>query len=439
MPELSFQTIAANLPSSFGTIYLAYSGGIDSHVLLHLCAGQAQLRPHLVAVYVNHGLQALADDWERHCRQQTELLGVRYLSLKVDANAKPGESPEAAARQARYRALQPLLQTGDLLLLAQHREDQLETFLLQLFRGAGVQGLAGMPEAAPLGQGIMLRPLLNVAKADIQHYAERHGLKWCDDPTNLKSDYDRNFLRNEIVPLLKTRWPALDKTVARSARHCGEAAGLLDAWGQKTLSALLNETDLSLALDGLQSFAPAERHWLLRQWFDRLNLKPPSEAQLQTLLQQMLVSGGDPKIYSQNRCFRKYRQRLYCLPEPEAQKPDACDWQPETKDLPLANGYRVGITPASSGIAQNLWQTGKISLRPRCGGERLKLPNRTGRHCLKKLYQEAGIPPWDRDSRPLVYLNGRLAAVAGLWIDEWAWSQAPEACYSIIWQRPKSV
>lgn len=442
MSPLNYQAIAGCIPDRFGKLYIGYSGGIDSEVLLHLCASQAHLRPHIVAVHIHHGLQAPADDWEAHCRAQAALLDVVFFSFRVNAKATGGESPEAAAREARYRVFKELLQANDLLLLAQHREDQLETVLLQLFRGAGVQGLAAMPVIAPLGLGRIIRPLLDTPKPDIERYAAEFGLTWVEDPSNQSRDFDRNFLRNDIVPLLKRRWPSLDKTVARSARHCGEAAALLNDWGLETLSQLLDTADLSLALDGLQAFSAPQRNWLLRKWFERLKLKPPSTALLTSLNGQLIGAGNEasPEIVSQGHVFRRYRQRLFCLKPHQLSKPARCNWPADLDGLSLSNGYQLNrVTADGGGIAQPLWHASTVTLRPRSGGEKIKLSGRAGHHCLKKLFQEAGIPPWQRESRPLVYLDDRLAAVVGLWVADWACAPPSSPGYSLTWQTAESV
>lgn len=442
MPTLSFQTIAQLIPKTCEKLYIAYSGGIDSHVLLHLCAMQAHLRDRIVAVYVNHGLQVAAADWGEHCRGQAETLGVAFRCLNVDAKAANGESPEAAARNARYRALEKLLQPGDLLLLAQHREDQMETVLLQLFRGAGIQGLSAMPVTATFGLGRLIRPLLTIAKADIQNYAAQHDLKWIEDPTNQQNDFDRNFLRNEILPLLKQRWPSLDKTVARSAQHCGAALDLLTDWGNQALSQLTDPENKSLAIDKLIEYNDDQSNWLLRHWCQALGLKPPSQALLQAIKQQLVKARDDaaPQIQIQAHVLKKYRERLYCLqPKRLTKLALEYDWPAEQAALLLPNDYALRRINASSGIDQALWHCSKITLKPRSGGEKLKLPGRQGRHDLKKLFQEADIPPWERETRPLIYLDERLAAVAGLWIAEWAWREAPDACYQLTWQPYESV
>lgn len=439
---LSFHSIAPLIPETAGKIYIAYSGGLDSQVLLHLCATQKHLRKDIIAVYVNHGLQAAAEDWAEHCRQQAQILGVTFRCLTVDAQAKTGESPEAAARNARYQALQLLLQANDLLLLAQHREDQMETVMLQLFRGAGVQGLAAMPIATRFGTGTMIRPLLNVAKADIRAYAETHDLHWVEDPSNLSHDFDRNYLRNAVIPLLKQRWPSLDKTVARSALHCGEASYLLNEWSSQTLPSLIDPVNNSLSIARLQGFSPSQINWLLRQWLQSLGLKPPSQTLLQTINEQLIEARDDakPRISIQGYVLKKYRHHLFCLHPKHLLKPaNELEWPPAQPALQQTNGYTLTRTSSPSGIDQTQWHASKITLTPRGGGEKLKLPGRDGQHSLKKLYQEAGIPPWERDTRPLLYLNGRLAAVPGLWIAEWAFSRSPAECYQLTWQAPESM
>ncbi len=437
MATLDYRSIAAGIPEQARRLIVGYSGGVDSQVLLHLCASQATLTNKILAVYVHHGLQAAADDWERHCAEQADRLGVDFLSIKVNAHPDSGESPEAAARRARYAALEPLLNDGDALLLAQHREDQMETLLLQLFRGAGVQGLAAMPVDAPFGRGVMLRPLLDVGKQAILDYAEQHGLRWVDDPSNLNSDYDRNFLRNQIVPLLKQRWPALDKTVARSAGLCGETQLLVKSWTQEALTRLVEPDSRALRLDALRLYAAAQRRGLLREWLAGHGLQPPSRALLETMELQLLAARDDaePQIELQGRILKKYRNRLYCL-RPDVFSAVVGDyvWPDADSKLALANGGLVSRIAADAGIRQTLWHGASVVLRPRVGGERFKLPGRDGRHELKKLYQEVGVPPWERRARPLLYLDGRLAAVPGLWIDEWAWAAQSEACYRLNWE-----
>lgn len=436
MRALSIQTIIHLLPEPCRKIIIGYSGGIDSHALLHLCASRAEIKDKVLAVYIHHGLQKEADLWGAHCRVQCVNLGVEFNMIKVDAKPKPGESPEAAARNARYAAFKGLLEAGDVLLLAQHREDQMETMLLQLFRGGGIHGLAAMPPSVAFGYGLALRPFLNVSKIEIQCYAASHGLVWIDDPSNLRDDFDRNFLRNQVVPLLKQRWPSLDKTVARSAQHCGDAARILDEWVETALKSVFDRRDLSLSIEEWRQFEEHQKKWLLRRWLQELGLKPCSQAVLQAIVDQLIYAddAANPQILIQGVQIRKYRQQLFCVAGDYLHK-EARDiqWNQRDPSLLMANGYRLTRIESFSGIDKRLWDKAEITVTSRRGGEKIKIPGRQGRHCLKKLYQEAGIPPWEREVRPLVYLNGRLAAVAGLWVDEWAWSEQGN-CYGFLWQ-----
>ncbi|WP_347987409.1 tRNA lysidine(34) synthetase TilS [Methylomonas sp. AM2-LC] len=437
MTPLSYELISQYLPRNTNNIYIAYSGGIDSHVLLHLLATHLPIKTKIIAVYVHHGLQLVADDWCRHCQQQCALLDVNFKALYVDAKALAGESPEAAARNARYAVLRPLIQADDVLVLAHHREDQLETLLLQLFRGSGIQGLAAMPPVLQFGLGNMLRPLLNISKQDIHEYANRFKLDWVEDPSNACSDFDRNYLRNEIVPLLKLRWPSLDKTIARTANHCAAALEVLDNWAIQQLPTVFDEKDHTLLINKLHQYSSNQRNCLLRYWFKLMGLKSPSQAVLETITQQVILAKltSEPQVFVQGNYIRKYRQKLYCIASTYFQiHSEPRVWHKQHQVMQLINGSYLTRITSSQGIDQKLWNSHTVYIDYRRGGEKLKLPGRQGSHCLKKLYQEADMPPWERNVRPLIYLDDRLVAVAGLWIAEWAWHQDSNACYSINWQ-----
>jgi tRNA(Ile)-lysidine synthase len=432
-PTLITAALASNPPPPH--LYVGYSGGVDSHVLLHLCAALPQFKDKITAVYVHHGLQVEADMWAAHCGQTANALGLGFRLLRVHAHPQTGESPEAAARNARYGALKALLAKDDALLIAQHREDQLETVLLQLFRGGGLRGLAGMPEAMAFGAGVLLRPLLAVAKQAIDHYARQHALVWVEDPSNQSTDYDRNFLRNDIVPLLKTRWPALDKTVARSALHCAEAGQIIADVAQSVAAGVV-DTDNHLTISALLAFSAVEQKLIVRHWFGRLGLPMPSAGFMDELFKTVIYAraSANPQLHKGGCCIRRYQDKLYGYKgRPAVKKPESLVWRHPENEILLPDGSLLQRHPARSGIPIVLWQAAKVTIRFRAGGEKIALPNRTGSHSLKNLFQEAAIPPWQRDWVPLLYFDGRLVAVADLWLSSELQSSAGVLCYRLQW------
>ncbi|MDO9424404.1 MAG: tRNA lysidine(34) synthetase TilS [Methylobacter sp.] len=438
-------------------VYVAYSGGVDSHVLLHLCASTPQLKGRLIAVYVDHGLQAEAESWAKHCEQTANDLGVEFLMLRVNAHALPGESPEEAARNARYAALKSLMKVDEALLLAQHREDQLETVLLQLFRGSGLPGLSGMPERMVFGAGVMLRPLLHTPKQAISDYAQAYQLSWVEDPSNQRNDYDRNFLRNAVAPLLKQRWPAIDKTVARSAMHCADAQVLVEEVADALFDEVFNPADTTLRISRLTAHHLHQQQLIIRHWFRRMGLKMPAQAKVGRILGQVVAAAEqrDPVLSGQGYSIRRYRDKLYCLtnlsgtdlhlPEGrQAGKPDVTNlsgtepqdrvWPTGQTSIKTAYNQTLSCVPSSKGIRREQWVCARVEIRFRRGGEKICLPGRQGHHSLKNLFQEAGVPPWERDRLPLIYLDDRLAVVGGKWICTEFYHEETNGCVSLLLQ-----
>ncbi|MDD2658983.1 MAG: tRNA lysidine(34) synthetase TilS [Methylococcales bacterium] len=418
-------------------IYIGYSGGVDSHVLLHLCASITSFKDRITAVYVHHGLQVEAESWAGHCKKTAENLGVDFILLRVNAVASQGESPEEAARNARYAALKSLIGVNDVLLVAQHRDDQLETVLLQLFRGSGLRGLSAMPGRMSFGRGLMLRPLLNVSKSDIDDYARAHALNWVEDPSNLSHDYDRNFLRNAVLPLLKQRWPACDKTVARSARHCADAQVLISDHAEELFLRIFNIADKTLCISRLKSYNARQQSIVIRQWLQALNLKMPSLAFVEQLQSGMLSSreDGGPELSSQGYCVRRYRDKLYCLKQAAPETVQDRLWPSGQASIKVSEHQTLSCVSSSPGICLEQWRKAIIAVKARSGGEKIRLPGRKGHHALKNLFQEAAIPPWERDAIPLVYLDNRLAAVGDLWISADFYSEKAQGCINLSLQR----
>jgi len=411
-------------------LYVGYSGGIDSHVLLHLCASIQALSGKITAVYVHHGLQAEAESWTEHCKKIADSLGVNFIMLRVDATATAGESPEEAARNARYTALKPLIAVDDVLLIGQHRDDQLETVLLQLFRGAGLRGLSGIPETSFFGLGLMLRPLLNVSKIDIIDYAQTHQLHWIEDPSNEQNNYDRNYLRNTVIPLLKQRWESCDKTVARSAKHCAEAQIIVSAVADELFCPVFSQANKTLCISQLQAHKSPRQQLIIRHWFQSLGLRMPAQAFVERIQTDVIAAreDADPMLLGQGCFIRRYRDKLYCLRQSEQETPEDMHWSAEQNFITFATHRKLSYAPSSTGILYEQWQKEKITVKFRSGGEKIRLPNRKEHHSLKNLFQEAGIPPWERHLTPLIYLNNKLAAVGELWISADFYHEKSNGC-----------
>ena len=421
-------------------IYIGYSGGIDSHVLLHLCASMAHLKEKITAVYVHHGLQLEANAWAEHCKKTATVLGVDFKVIRVNAIASQGESPEEVARNARYTALKTLIETDDLLLVAQHREDQLETVLLQLFRGSGLSGLSAMPAFMDFGKGVLLRPLLDTPKIAVDDYAKLHALSWIEDPSNQNNNFNRNFLRNAIVPLLKQRWPACDKTVARSAGHCSEAQLLLSEQAKKLFLPIFNVLDETLSISQLIAYSLTQQRLVIREWFQMLNLKMPSQAFIERVQSDVISArpDSDPLLSGKGYCIRRYRDKLYCLKVGEAEKIVASIWPKMQISFSFSAGQALYFMPSSAGICYDKWQKSTVVVKARSGGEKISLPGRKGHHDLKQLFQEAGIAPWERAVIPLIYLDDKLAVVGDLWISADFYSEKEQRCISFFLRKEAS-
>ena len=400
--------------------WIAYSGGLDSRVLLHLCAHLQMQRPapQFAAVHVHHGLQIAAGDWAEQCRITCGETGIPFHLLHVDARPKPGQSPEEAARTQRYRALRDIVGPGETLLTAQHRDDQAETLLLQLLRGAGLAGLAAMPERAEFGGGFLLRPLLGFSRRELRDYADIHALAWVEDPSNRDVSYDRNFLRHQILPLLEQRWPAACETLSRAAGHCAEAQATLSSLARDLLVPALVPARNSLRGDRLLELPAADRRLVLREWLKAGGFRMPPTRILERVLNEVLTARPDrnPVVTWSEGEIRRYRGELYLLPRlPPFDGNRVLAWDGQTPlDLPDGNGMLRAGPVFGGGIAAEHWQGGNLTVRYRRGGE--SVPGRAGSRDLKNLFQAAGIPPWVRERVPLVYIGEELVAVGGKWI-----------------------
>ena len=416
---------------------VALSGGLDSTVLLHsLALLRDELSGPLLAVHVDHGLNPKAVDWQRYCELLCRDLEVPLESKRVAVAPGVGESLEAIARERRYEAFADVMQPGDALLLAQHADDQLETFLLQALRGAGVRGLAAMPEDTEFAGGRLLRPLLRFQRAELETWARSQGLAWVEDPSNSDTDFDRNYLRHEVVPRLKTRWPAAAETVGRSARHAAEADAVLRALAAEDWSRY-RAGDM-LRLTALDELPPARMRQLLRYWLEWRGLPLPSTHKLAEILTQARAGEDrNPCVDWSGAEVRRYGGLLYAQ-QPLGTVPVEFRLRPGAT-YPLGEGLGcLSLVPTTGeGIRAVLCGPGGLRVAFRKGGESCRPAGRAHARPLKKWLQEMQVLPWLRDRLPLIYgdeADGELLAVAGLFACEPHAARAGEPGLRIEWQ-----
>lgn len=417
-------TLLASFPHTRRLI-IGYSGGMDSHVLLHLLATQHELGPEqtLTAIYVDHGLQAASVVWGEHCARICHVLKVPFRIVRVNARPALGESPEAAARQARYAVLAAELAPDAALLTAHHRDDQAETLLLQLLRGAGPHGLAAMPTVARLGQGRLLRPLLNVDRAELLAYAHAHHLHWIEDASNMDTGFDRNYLRHRILPLLRERWPAANRVLARSAHWCAETADWLNTEADVDLASAATDRLDALSIPVLRELSALRQRNLLRRWLRNLGLPIPDARQLQHIIHDTLTAARDrqPCVCWPGGEVRRYRDTLYAMPPLIPHDPQQIFiWRHSAEGWPplqlLESGTLQLQKTVGAGLRSEVLAGATLTIRFRQGGERFRPAGRLHHQELKKLLQEARIPPWQRERLPLLYRHDVLLAVVGLGI-----------------------
>jgi tRNA(Ile)-lysidine synthase len=419
---------------------VAFSGGLDSTVLLHaLAQGADRHRVPVTAVHIDHGLHPESPAWARHCRRVAEAFGCAFLEGKVivAGNEVAAVGLEAAAREARYAALRELMRAGDVLLSAHHQEDQAETVLLNLMRGSGLAGVAGIGAAQPFGAGLLLRPLLNVARRELLAYAGSLDLEWLDDPANVDARFDRNFLRREIMPRLTERWPAAARRLQRSAELAAESAQLLDELATLDLAALGTARRLDIAR--LTRLSAARQRNVLRYAIRSLGLPPAPSTRLQQALTELVPARPDarPLVRWPGAELRRYRGRLYILSEP-APLPEAAPGRlyAGAELYPGPGLGRLRLEPEASGGLDPAIVDRGLDVRFRAGGERIRPAGREGTRPLGKLLQESGVVPWMRDRLPLLYAGNDLVAVADLWL---AAEAVAERGYAVSWTEKPAI
>jgi tRNA(Ile)-lysidine synthase len=419
MKDALVRTVAASMQASIpdqkSRIAVGLSGGIDSVVLLHLLRHGLRISPKRIsAIHVNHQISAHAGAWASQCRRYCRELGVRLKVANVEI--RRGNSTEAAARDARYAVFAS--GESEVIALAHNRDDQAETILLQLLRGAGPRGLSGMPVYRS-GIPSLWRPLLDTPRRAIEAYARRHRLDWVEDDSNQDRSYLRNFVRHDVLPLVGTRVAGVSAVLARAARLQAEASDLLDVLAEQDVGDAVAEG--SIEVSALRRL-PEHRARNALRYFLRCNeVTMPESIRLEEALRQACSARGDAQVCVDigDVELRRFRDSLYIVRHLPPIKPSfefSCRGTSDVQ-LPQLGGVLRFESCKGAGIAAG-WMRKRLTVRVRLGGEVLRLESKGPGRTVRNLLQEAGLPPWKRARLPMLYLDDELVAVPGLGVDE---------------------
>ncbi|AKH62682.1 MULTISPECIES: tRNA lysidine(34) synthetase TilS [Photorhabdus] len=417
-------------------ILVGFSGGLDSSVLLHLLVdwrNQHNQEVQLRAMHIHHGLNPKADQWVEYCQQICDDWQVEFCFERVTIDARE-KGIEAAARDARYQMFECELQKDEILVTAQHLDDQAETFLLALKRGSGPAGLASMPPVAEFADTLLFRPLLGYSRSELEIYASEHRLSWIEDDSNQDDRYDRNFLRLHVMPLLNQRWPHFPQSVARSASLCGEQEQLLDELLNESLKELVTQ-DGALGISPLEVCSEAKRNALLRRWFSYHDMKMPSREQLHRLWYEVALARTDaePQLQFGQYNVRRYKQKLWLVPQLQSLRDTILEW-----DIcnPLVLPDRLGeLNISDRGIQVRAPANNeRVTIRFGVQGMMSIVGRQHSRHS-KKLWQEFGVAPWLRERIPLLYYNEQLIAALGIFITKESEAAEGQRILTINWNK----
>ena len=369
-------------------IVVALSGGIDSVVLLHYL--HAHYPDDCRAIHCNHHLSKHCDEWDEFCKNLCNKLSIPYSN--VDIFIENESNIEENARKKRYHSLSTNLKENEVLCTAHHQNDQAETLLLQLFRGAGVAGLASMPKSKPLGKGVHYRPMLNIKKSEIIQYTKDNHLSWVEDDSNTDTNFRRNFLRLDIIPKLEVAYKNLAKTLTRSAKHQSEALQLIQALAKIDIQAhqLIN-LNHQINIQKLTQLDTLRIKNIIRYHLSSLEFLAPSDKVMKQILDLLSAKeDANPLVSWDQFEIRRFQGQLYFIDNKANQNEDFCPYHAELKKLP------------------------NFSIRYRTEGQRIKLPGKKHSQSLKKILQEANIPPWERSSLKMYYIKDELRAMERL-------------------------
>ena len=411
---------------NYKRIGVAFSGGVDSHVLLYSLAKTLNKQKNLYALHINHSIDSKSDLWEKHCNEVCKELKINFVSFKLNLKDKASFN-EDDLRKARYSKLFSWAKDGDVLFTAHHKDDNAETILFRILRGTAINGLKGIPYKRKVKEVDLIRPLLNCSKEEILSYAKKNNLVWIEDPSNKDKKFSRNFLRNEVFPLLKSKWPHYSDAFEKLAHHASLTQESIDEIADRDINEILLTDPNQLSVSKLVKLSNARRRNLIYRWLSIFCPKTVSTKLVDEVIKTFLISkykteatvsigrkgrGGSTQI-------RRYEDKLFLLPtfsDLSNQQDISLEWDMKNS-LELSTGKLSAVKTIGKGI-QTDSTNNKVKIQFRSGGERCRPAGRMKSQTLKKLFQEYSIPPWLRDRLPLIYVEGEIAAVANIWTCE---------------------
>ena len=430
------------------SLVVAYSGGLDSSVLLHALTelrNRGHLQQPIRALHVNHGLNPGAESWQLFCEQTCQRLAIEIQCLQVEVAENSGRSLEELARDARYQALREQLRSGDCLLMGHHQDDEMENLLLRLTRGSGPGGLAGIPRKRLLGEAMLLRPLLDYQRESLLRYAEQHGLEWIEDDSNTDTDFDRNFWRHDILPTIERRFPGFRDSWSKSMNLCGEADQLQQELAAGDLVTLATDDPGVLNIEPLLGFSEPRQRNVLRYWMQNLGFQPPGWQFMQRLTNEVLVSAKPGAcLECQAGSVQRFGNQLVLLRAGSlfSRSTQEWTWRPESEHTlnlddngKLDASFSIIAEPGRNQYRLKV-EFKELVVRYRQEGECGRLAGRRSRP-LKKIIQDSTLPPWLRSRQPLIFCKGELVCIPGIGICEGYTAEPNQPGLEVTWQPPE--
>ena len=424
-----------NLPAS-EKYWIAYSGGMDSSVLLHLFYSISdKLNKPVEVIYVDHGLNPKSQKWGKFCINQSQEYGFSFKELVIDEEYKKGESIEAWAREKRYELVNEAISDKDIVFTGHHQDDQVETFFLQALRGSGPRGLSSMPNLKKMNKGLLARPLLNYSRDALLQYAKNNNLNWCEDESNQKQQFDRNYLRQSVLPIVEARWPTYRDTINRLLNHQQEYTSLLDEVAGKDLKNSIGTENNCLVLSKVNDLSFIRQKNLIYFWLNKLNLDLPAAKHMNNIIHEIINIDTDksPCINWTNVELRRYRDLLYAGKKMSNIDIESVIMWDISKPVSFLEETLSAQIVTGNGLSEHKTKNSKLEIRHRQGGEKINPVNLNHSKTIKQLFQENGVLPWFRDRIPLIYIDENLAAIPGFCIDKNYAAQEDEAGWEIKW------